>query len=472
MAVLALLQCELEHRHQAPHLAMALFATDLQRAGHEVRCALVHPSRTDHAVEYVGGCDLVLLDSIWPFGLQRRLQAAGVPLLVGGHNALQHALRGPAEFVLEGAARGSLKAAVRAALGGGEAPGLWRRAPHRSCGGPPPPPGPAELEPFDPWLAWDYLGPPRAPGSDLRVPSIVGEFGCVWNRSALGAGPYAQVAPRLPELDLHPSARARVEAATGAEGGCTFCAFRFLGPTAPPRAERLDSLVAQARFWRQAGAHGLSVQSEHPLPWARTLLDRLAREGLTDGLDELHLRTIPWLLLRHRDALIETIEAARSHGVRLVLAQVGFEAFDPRTLAIFHKGLSADENRAAARLLGELHAEHEDAFTGTRGHGLVPLHPWSTPEDLALTLEAVRADAPWLAHALTPAARIEFYLETTPLFWKARDEGLVEPAPERFGWDWRFADPAMAGLVGAWTGGMARGLRGADALAEALGALT
>jgi hypothetical protein len=217
--------------------------------------------------------------------------------------------------------------------------------------------------------------------------------------------------------------------------------------------------MVQARTLLKLGARGLSLQSEHPLPYLPEFLAALAAEpNLAERCEELHIRTIPWLLLRHVNALEEAISSCAELDIRLHLGQVGFEAFDDEGLDVFHKGLSADDNRRAARLLGELTESHAGKFIGTDGHGLVLLHPWSNAASLRSNLDALMADAPWLLPSVRPESRIEFYCEWTPLFWKAWDEGLVVEAPDRFGWDFRFADPLCAELVAAWSsilGGLA-----------------
>lgn len=432
---------------------MALFAADLRGRGHEVRCVLVHPSALD---EVELEADVVLLDSIFPFGLVARLrQRTSAPLLVGGHNALQHVLRGPARTALVGSVRRSVPAAVEALLGGAreQVPGLWWREDGRvDCSPPAPRRRPEdEVLPFLPHHDWEYLGPPRAPGSNLRVPSIVAEMGCVWNRSTQEEPFYAGVRPRLPDVPMTERARAALqEQFVGREGGCTFCTFRYT-PPARHRAERgLSVLMTQARAWIERGARGLSLQTENPFPWLEPLLGALEDEGLAGRIQELHARTIPWLLLRNVEPLRAALRTSRRLGVHLVLGQIGFEAFDERSLAAYHKGISAPENRRAARLLAELEEEHAPAFSGTRGHGLIPLHPWTRPEDLLENLAALRQDAPWLLPSLRPNRRLELYNEWTPLFWKAQDEGLIERAPGRFGWDWRYADERTGEIVAVW----------------------
>jgi len=301
-------------------------------------------------------------------------------------------------------------------------------------------------------LNWDYFGPPRAPESNLRIPSVVAEFGCVYNRSVLADGSvYEDTLPRLPEVPLSRAAAETIEARyVRAEGGCTFCTLRYMPHTTAVGAA--DLLMVQARTLLGMGARGLSLQTEHPLPYLPEFLAALAAEpDLAERCEELHIRTIPWLLLRNVKALEEAIAGCAELGIRLHLGQVGFEAFDDEGLDVFHKGLSADDNRRAARLLGELTETHAGEFNGTDGHGLILLHPWSNAASLRANLDALTADAPWLLPSVRPESRIELYCEWTPLFWKAWDEGLVVEAPDRFGWDFRFADPLCAELVAAWS---------------------
>jgi hypothetical protein len=469
MAHVTFLQCELEHRHQAPHLAMCLYASDLQRAGHRVDKAMVHPSALDEAAAATpSSSQLLVLDAIFPFGMIRRLQRlTNLPVLVGGHNALQHMLRGPADFAIVGPGRQAISALLSGdnltrLLRGDppeDIPNLWWRGPdgQLDCSGHPASSGASldeELDPFTPDWDWDYFGPPRAPASNLRIPSVIADFGCVWNRSILNSEgahrPYATVSPRLPDVPMTSRAAAVLQSQfIGNEGGCSFCVLRYAKRTSDKTATVIASVVEQARVHLAHGAHGLSLQTEHPLPFLGALLDALDQAGLSGAIDALHIRTIPWLVLRHRNLLEEAIVRSKELGIQLVLAQVGFEAFDALSLEIFHKGLSSDENRTAARLLTELTAQHGPHFLGTGGHGLIPLHPWTRPEDLRTNLAACRSDAPWLLPAIHPTRRVELYAEWTPLFWKAQDEGLLRPAPEGFGWDWDFADEGTDEIVTA-----------------------
>jgi len=86
---------------------------------------------------------------------------------------------------------------------------------------------------------------------------------------------------------------------------------------------------------------------------------------------------------------------------------------------------------------------------------MILLHPWTTLAGLRDNLSAVREDAPFLQEDLAPTSRLALYSEVLPLFWKAQDDGLVEPSDEEFGWQWRFSDPHVDELVRAWSEGLA-----------------
>lgn len=454
---IAFLQCELEHPHQAPHLAMSLMVSDAARAGHAVRAGLVHPGHLHRCVaELRGSCDVLVLDSIFPLSQVSALrQGLGVPVVVGGHNAVQHALRGEAEVAISGPARGTLPEVLVALAGEGALgtiPGTWFRKGAELDAGPPPRSFDLRMEiaPFSPWPTWSYWGPSRAPGSDLRLPSVVAETGCPWARPALGAGPFESVRKRLPEVRATRRAQAALQRLVDAEGGCTFCTFRYVDRPQRPGADLVATLVEQARTWVELGARGLSVQSEHPLPFMPAFCAALKAEGLAGRLDEVHVRTIPFLIDRHDEALLSAIEAARTAGFRLVLAQVGFECFDDAGLALFHKGGDGALHRRVARRLQELSHREAPWFEGRHGHGFIPLHPYTTLSSLRENLDTCREVAPFLLGGWHPGRRVELYHEWGPLFWKLEDDGLLEEGAGPFHWSWRFQDPAVHALVTRW----------------------
>lgn len=464
-----LAQCELQHPQQPPHLAMALYAPDLRADGHEVETALVPPGAITALEERLRGGrhDLVALDSIFPFDLTERIRAAapGAVLLVGGHNAAQHVLRGHADLAVVGNGRQALRRIAREPAGALRIPGVLARLPGGRIDAGPVPDRPAspfdDLFPFRPDLEWEHLGQGREPDAHRNAPSIVAEAGCPYDPPLSRAPAWEGVEPRLPEADLSPAARDLLSALLVSRArGCAFCAFRYQPFRRRPVPEAVDALMEQARWMaRQVGARSLSLQSEHPFPYLVPLLDALERDGIR--LEELRIRATPWGVLREEASLRASIARAASLGTRLVLHQIGLEAFADADLALFHKGISAAENRRCARLLAALEAEHgPGVFTGTRGHGLILFHPWTTPESLAENVAAIAEDAPFLLPRLSPDLRLEFYGEWIPVFWKAQDDGLLVPIRGGFGWDFRFRDLEVAAFD--------RALRALGARLEAL----
>lgn len=112
------LQCELSHLHNPPHLGPSLLVTELEDAGHTVDRWLVHVTRLESMAEEVHerGCELVAIDSIFPVDVVRRFLArlGPVPVVVGGLNALAVFEQTPCAFAIVGPARRALAELVRA----------------------------------------------------------------------------------------------------------------------------------------------------------------------------------------------------------------------------------------------------------------------------------------------------------------------------------------------------------------------
>lgn len=482
-------QCELEHLHQAPHLAGCLFASDLRLQGHQVTQAMVHPSGLEEWVADLeeDQVDLALCDAIFPFPLLRAArEGCETAILVGGHNALQHILRGPADLAIVGAGRAAVRAlglallelekACIQLLGGSGAhrrcvnpkalpyleqvPNLWfwrlqadgsatlDCGPLSAAGSPA-----ADVLPFHPELKQEYYGPSRKPSDDFYIPSVVAELGCLYDAPPRRSDALRDTAPRVPAAALTRRAAERIQQDfLQRAGGCSFCVFRTLPNAREPRRDAARLVAEQLSVLAKSGAKGASLQTENPIPLLLPLLDELEARGLRP--DPLHIRTIPWLLLKQEDQLRQAAARAQQLGIHIHLTQVGFETFHGPDLDLFNKGISAADNLRAAELLHRLDRELRPTFRGVFGHGMILLHPWTSLEGLRDNLAAVRAEASFLQEDLGPESRLALYSEVLPLFWKAHDDGLVEQTSDEFGWSWRYADPTVASLVDAWAGGI------------------
>jgi hypothetical protein len=489
---LVVLGCELSHRHTAPHLGPCLIVDDLRRDGHQVRALHCHasPAVVDELAGRLAGRvpDLVAVDSIWPVAALRRLREAlpGVPFVVGGLNALASFTAAGVELCIVGPAREAMRA-LAARLPAGPSPGerppawpvldpgalaevpnLFFRLPDGQVdhsGREVPWDALREMRPFTPFLDWEYVGPERHPGAGLRELSLVPEFGCYHrlspDRGDLGTRSFAFREARHPGFGGRFTGRAEAVARRQLgdnRGGCTFCVFRWQSFTTPARPDAVELLVEQARHYRALGVADFSLQSEDPFRLLPAALEGLQAAGASPRW--LILRCTAAALLRGEAALREALRRSQAgQGPRLRVQQVGFESFVERDLELFNKGISASDNRAAARLLTRLEAEHPGHFDGRHGHGLILFHPWTRLEDLAENLEAIDRDAPFLAPRATLEARLTLYSELSPVALLAARDGLLEPSPAEFGLGYRYADERVAQLravVGALTDELAR----------------
>ncbi len=433
---------------------MALYAADLRERGHAVRCILVSPAALESlpARTCSPPPSWVFIDSIFPLSLAARVGALfpGARVVVGGHNAAQHVLHGAVELGVVGNGRKVVHALVEG-VPWEKIPGcLGRNEDGALHSGPLPVRSDTvwdEVFPYRPFLDWEYLGEDRGPLSSGNAPSVVAESGCVYEAPLSRASEFADVPPLPIPVPCTPAATLLLQETLWKKArGCSFCTFRYQPLQRARVEETVGRVIGQIRFLVvERGVESVSLQSEHPFPLLSPLLKRLGEEDIF--LKELRIRGIPWGILKEEETLRRALTEAGN--TRIVLQQVGFEAFTDQELGLYHKGISAIDNRRCARLLTRLSAEWgADRFVGTRGHGLILFHPWTTVSTLKANLEAVRADAPFFLPSLGPHRRLAFYGDWLPILWKAHQEGLTVPGGD-FGWDFRFRDPDVHRLDAA-----------------------
>ncbi|MFQ5655765.1 MAG: hypothetical protein ACE5GW_13675 [Planctomycetota bacterium] len=462
-----LYQAEVRHLHNPPHLGSALFIADLERAGFRVDRALVNIGHIDALADRIAerGVDLAAIDSNFRVAEVNRLKERnpGVPIVIGNSNALQLLLASDADYAVAGPGRRAMVALARALESGGQiegVPNLFLRAPSGEIdhtGVEVPWEIEGELLPFEPDLEWDYLGPEREPGSDIAFVSVVPELGCSYNtpasrnslfkglpeepaaeRSAPGEPPLTERAFRVVERLYLDEMR-----------GCSFCIFRFQ-PYVTPAVERSVDLVRGqlAYLTRRYGITTVAVQSEHPFRFLVPLLEMITREF--PGIREIHLRTLPKLLIHGRKPLEAGLEMARDRGVKLGLVGLGFESFHQGALDRFNKGIQVAENLDALEILSEIHRrfgpETVDPF---HGHGLILFHPWTTPEELLENLRVVETH-PFLIPSFTIDSRLTIDSRFQSIYFLARRDGAVAGGKGEYGWDFHHLDPRIPPLIDAF----------------------
>jgi hypothetical protein len=122
--------------------------------------------------------------------------------------------------------------------------------------------------------------------------------------------------------------------------------------------------------------------NENPLPSLPRLLRRLKAEKLRISQINLIMRA-DWFLTG-KTHLEESLRMVSEMNTRILMASMGFEAFDDKLLRNFNKGYSAQTNINAIKLMRRLKAAFPDRwlYANREGaiHGYIHPTPWDTLE--------------------------------------------------------------------------------------------
>ena len=242
--------------------------------------------------------------------------------------------------------------------------------------------------------------------------------------------------------------------------GCTFCLDNHGAYAAFGEDETVESWLAQLRSLRAARPAGrleVLLVDERPHPHLPRLFREIARDPALGALELLVKSRVDWLI-EHERELAEACALAEASESILHVYLVGFESFDPETLALFNKGTTVDDNVQAIALLRELARRFPRTFEHRRlrAHGFVAFTPWTTPEALLRNARAMREVGFDELRAEAARTRLRLY-PRTPLYALAEADGLLaddfgargDRAAEQ-GYDasfaWRFADPRVEAI--------------------------
>jgi hypothetical protein len=165
--------------------------------------------------------------------------------------------------------------------------------------------------------------------------------------------------------------------------GCSFCDVAidkgFHG------ALGLDPVLEQIQRL-PAGEDGRKIPfeliNENAVPGLPALLAAVRSKGIRLSQINLTLRA-DWFVLGEK-LLREALALAGSLGVRILLGSMGFESFDDRILSNLHKGLDAETNLRAVKLMRDLKSDfpRQWAYARQEGaiHGFIHPTPWDTAE--------------------------------------------------------------------------------------------
>jgi hypothetical protein len=122
--------------------------------------------------------------------------------------------------------------------------------------------------------------------------------------------------------------------------------------------------------------------NENAIPGLPALLAGVRAKGIRLSQINLTLRA-DWFILGEK-ILREALSLAGALDVRFLLGSMGFESFDDRILFNLHKGLDAETNLRAVRLMRELKNEFPGQWAYSRQegaiHGFIHPTPWDTAE--------------------------------------------------------------------------------------------
>ena len=122
--------------------------------------------------------------------------------------------------------------------------------------------------------------------------------------------------------------------------------------------------------------------NENPLHRLPELLKEVRNAGIRPSQINLTLRA-DWLL-QGEENLLKTLSLAKSIGMKILLASIGFESFDNTILHNLNKGLTVETNLKAVSLIRKLKEEFPDCLGYSRDdgaiHGFIHPTPWDSKE--------------------------------------------------------------------------------------------
>ena len=147
----------------------------------------------------------------------------------------------------------------------------------------------------------------------------------------------------------------------------------------------MDTVLSQIRCLPQA-PDGRKIPfeliNENPLSRLPDLLREVAGRG--DKLSQINLTLRADYLIAGAKYLKEALSVAGELGIYILLSSIGFESFDDVILRNLNKGLTAEKNLQAIRLLRQLKEEypHPMGYSSKEGaiHGFIHPTPWDTKE--------------------------------------------------------------------------------------------
>lgn len=268
--------------------------------------------------------------------------------------------------------------------------------------------------------------------------TVFGNAGCPYSRDVLDVPAYRG----LDVLARDPSV---------ARKGCSFC---HMGGDYEKRVDVVEDVVAQAAYLasRLPDLDRVLLSDQSP----QSYLPRLLRAAHEQGV-----RPLRWLFqtradyfLRDLDHLEAATAEAERTGAWLELYLVGFESFSNEELERYNKGVDRETLIEAVTQMRRLRERSNRRFTFSeaKGHSLILFGPWTRPEDLRESADALRAhglgevfnDITWNRLRLYPNLPIYRLAERDGLLASSFSSGAVAETTRQKGYNveipWKFKD--------------------------------
>lgn len=233
-------------------------------------------------------------------------------------------------------------------------------------------------------VQWDNLymaGTGRLTPLRIRTGQVLQQIGC----------PYAARQRRV-EID-YPAflAGSDTEVVAVLVKGCSFCDVAvdkgFFGQL---DIETVMSQINCLPELEDGSKIPFELINENPLPGLPHLLKEAKARGIRLSQVNLIMRADWFIRGQHR--LREALNMARSMGIRILLASVGFESFHDGILRNLNKGLRVEDNLKAIRVMRQLKEEFplNWAYSRDKGalHGFIHPTPWDS-EETSTAMESV-----------------------------------------------------------------------------------
>lgn len=207
--------------------------------------------------------------------------------------------------------------------------------------------------------------------------------------------------------------------------GCSFCNinlssdYRFVRDIARHVVEQLANIL-------DAGLKNpeIILLDQDPFPY----LPDVFRGAHERGLPRFHLliQARADLFIRRKEKFEHALDLARAGGYMCTPFLVGVENFHQETLEFYNKGVTVEMNVEVLRYLREVARRYRDVFDPTHvSPGFILWHPWVTFESLRTNVDAIRDHGLTEFRGEVALSKIRLYPDI-PLYWKAKEDGLLE----------------------------------------------